>query len=174
VAAGGLGFALWSSSTSAPVATAPADSTPAVALPVQPRAPSPAAPAPTPAPAVVQKPLVPKPAASPVIAPAVPEPAPVEAPAPHSLAEELRLMSGAQQALRQHQPGDAMRLLEEHATRYPTGEMAEERAAIRILVLCEMNEVEDARREAEAFFSRSPHSPSTQRVRDSCIREESP
>jgi len=100
---------------------------------------------------------------------AVPPPEPPAAPAPvsHHLAEELRLMRAASAALTENEPAKALRILNDHARRFPDGALAEERRALRAIGLCKQHAPE-ARRELEAFLRSDPQSPLAARVRDAC------
>jgi hypothetical protein len=81
---------------------------------------------------------------------------------------EIALLGKAQQALSSGQYARAIQLLGEHARRYPRGALAEERYAARVIALCKLGQVTQARREAEQFFRRSPDSPLRGRVHAAC------
>jgi hypothetical protein len=53
----------------------------------------------------------------------------------------------------------AIRLLEEHARRFGTGQLAEEREALRVRALAGLGRDTDARRAAADFEERFPRSP---------------
>jgi hypothetical protein len=85
-----------------------------------------------------------------------------------SLAEETRVLASARGALAAGRAGDALALLDEHARRFPSGALAEERSAVHVLSLCALGRVEEAKRVAAAFVSRAPRSPLLPRLRGSC------
>jgi hypothetical protein len=93
----------------------------------------------------------------------------VENPAPApSISEELELLRGAQQRLNRGEPAAALSLLSEHAQRFPSGVLWEEREASRVFALCRMGSREAARALAEKFIRRAPGSPFVERVRAAC------
>ena len=95
--------------------------------------PMPTAAAPEPAPTSVVRPQ-----GAPTMAPSVstaklPQP---EARAADSLEAEMSLLSAAQRAIVGHDWALALRNLDEHEKRFPTGVLSEERAAARVVALC--------------------------------------
>jgi hypothetical protein len=123
------------------------------------------------APAAVATPLVQAPQAEPQRAPAVKAQevtlAPAASPAA-SLADETRVLANARGALAAGRAGAALALLDEHARRFPSGALAEERSAVQVLSLCALGRVEEAKQVADAFVSRAPRSPLLPRLRGSC------
>lgn len=107
--------------------------------------------------------------AAPELAPAIePEP-PAPEPAPAStLAEEVGLLRSAHAALNAGDPNAALARLAEHARRFPSGTMAEERDAARVLALCRAERRDEARTAAARFLRDRPSSPLAARVRASC------
>ncbi|MEY4581513.1 MAG: hypothetical protein RL701_6216 [Pseudomonadota bacterium] len=103
-------------------------------------------------------------------APALAEPAPeppdeaVSAPR-HRLAEELRLMRAASDALESHDYAAAGRVLSEHEQRFASGALAHERKALRLIALCKQG---SHRAEVAAFLNAAPASPLVARVREAC------
>ena len=95
------------------------------------------------------------------------EPSPAPPPASHHLAEELRLMRAASAALTDDEPGKALRVLSDHARRFPDGALAQERRALRAIGLCKQRAPE-ARRERDAFLNSDAQSPLAARVREAC------
>jgi hypothetical protein len=88
--------------------------------------------------------------------------------APSSLAAEVELMHKVESSLRAGQPADALALLDE-----PHGDeglMGEERAAARVVTLCQLGRVDSARTEAARFLRDRPHSPLAARVRATCTK----
>ena len=86
--------------------------------------------------------------------------------------EELRLLQAAQRQLRTGDTGAALESLAEHARRFPSGVLREERRASRVIALCQAGLLAEGRAEAKRFVNTSPGSPFVQRVLDSC-RDES-
>ena len=106
----------------------------------------------------------------PPVAPPAAEPAPVEGP---GLAAELSLIRAADDALAMHYPGRALALVDNHAARFPDGQLAQERDSLRVLTLCELGRDDDARTAARAFFAHWPGSPHGARLRASCAVDSS-
>ncbi|HEY3449234.1 MAG TPA: hypothetical protein VGK67_22960 [Myxococcales bacterium] len=103
--------------------------------------------------------------------PAVAAPAPAAPAAQASesqLAEELRLMSQAQQKLRDGDAAGALALLDEHVSSFPRGALSEERAAARVQALCALGRVPEARSESVEFLADHPRSPYAAKVRSAC------
>jgi hypothetical protein len=86
---------------------------------------------------------------------------------PPSIQSELELIRGAQRHLHRGEARAALALLNEHAQRFPSGVLAQERDASRVLALCQAGDP-GARAQAERFLQRSPQSPFAERVRASC------
>ena len=87
------------------------------------------------------------------------------------LGEEVRILSEAQQALRNHRPEDALRALDEHAREFPEGTLRQERMAARVLALCDLGRIDEARAEGRVLREEAPSSPMTARIRQSCAEE---
>ncbi len=85
-----------------------------------------------------------------------------------SIQSELELIRGAQKHLHRNDARAALALLSEHARRFPSGALAEEREASRVFALCQLGDAAGARSLAERFVRRSPNSPFVERVRASC------
>ena len=81
---------------------------------------------------------------------------------------ETALLDRAQAALREGRADDALRALDEHGERYADGALREERQGARILTLCRLGRVAEARAAAARFLAESPRSPVAARVRGSC------
>lgn len=113
----------------------------------------PAPSAPVPEPVLEDEPVFERPAAPPH--------------ASHHLAEELRLMRAASAALTDDEPAQALRVLSDHARRFPEGALAQERRALRAIGLCKQSAPE-ARRERDAFLNSDAQSPLAARVREAC------
>jgi hypothetical protein len=124
---------------------------------------------PTPVPEAV---LAPAPAA--VAEPSAPQipikrnEAPARAVPPRSIKEELELVRSAQQALNRGDAGSALTLLAEHARKYPSGALWQDREASRVFATCRLGDAAGARALADAFLRRAPLSPFADRVRATC------
>ena len=81
---------------------------------------------------------------------------------------EVLLIAEAHRALQAGNASDSLVLLDEHARRFPTGAMAEERDAARVAALCALGRVVEGRTAAAAFLRDFPGSPHASRVRASC------
>jgi hypothetical protein len=87
-----------------------------------------------------------------------------------SLAAEIQLMHDVETALQAGQPERALQLLDERLSGRYTGAMGEERAAARVVTLCRLGRVEEARAEAARFVHDRPRSPLVERVRSTCAK----
>jgi hypothetical protein len=87
-----------------------------------------------------------------------------------SLAAEIQLMHDVEAALQAGQPERALQLLDERRGGRYTGAMGEERAAARVVTLCRLGRVEEARAEAARFVHDRPRSPLVERVRSTCAK----
>jgi hypothetical protein len=85
------------------------------------------------------------------------------------LAEEVRLLKRADQALRQGAPDVAQGLLDQLATSFPNGQLLEERAATKTLLSCQRRRDARAQAAARHFLSTHPASVYAARVRAACI-----
>ena len=85
--------------------------------------------------------------------------------------EEAAILRAAEHALAAHDGTTALARLDEHATRFPQGALVEERIAARVLALCSVGRVANARVEAQRFLVARPRSPLAAQVRGSCARE---
>ncbi len=84
------------------------------------------------------------------------------------LAAETHLIRKAHQAMLAGQPTHAHSILDEHARRFPTGVLAEERVATQIIAECKLGHVGDARTRFDRFTAAWPQSPHLARVRAAC------
>jgi type IV secretory pathway VirB10-like protein len=84
------------------------------------------------------------------------------------LEQEVKLLRGAQQALNSGDAPGALRLLNEHAKRYPRGALAGERAATQAVALCASGNQASGRAAAERFLKAQPGSPMASRLRSAC------
>lgn len=85
-------------------------------------------------------------------------PAASSSPPVSTLAEERALLSSARSALMSGQGAAALRLLNEHAQRFPAGRLSEERESLIIQALARTGNMSAARQRFEAFRARSPRS----------------
>jgi hypothetical protein len=94
-----------------------------------------------------------------------PEVAPVD-----TLAEETRMLARAREALGAGRPNAALSILAEHRRTFPSGRLAPERAALRVIALCDAGRRAEGARAADAFLAaHSAHALAT-RVRKACER----
>lgn len=105
--------------------------------------------------------------------PAVAEPeaavSPSRRPAPvDPLVEEVAILSRATSALRAGNPGEGLRLLNEHQRKFPKGRLAEERRAARIQALCALGRRPEAEAELARLAQSSPRSPHLARAQRAC------
>ncbi|HKU42616.1 MAG TPA: hypothetical protein VJR89_30870, partial [Polyangiales bacterium] len=87
---------------------------------------------------------------------------------PQPIDDELTWLSAAQEALTKHQPSTALRLVQEHALRFPQGALAVERTAVHALALCSLGRKAAARDVIADLAHRAPQSPLLARVRRNC------
>jgi RNA polymerase sigma-70 factor (ECF subfamily) len=85
-----------------------------------------------------------------------------------SLSRELDLLHGAQTAWRERDSHKTLSLLDQHARKYPKSELRDERAALRVLALCELGRLPEAHRLGLALIRRAPSSPVRTTIEDSC------
>ena len=98
--------------------------------------------------------------------------APVEPATPETLAAETSLLRRARAALAAKNAGSCLALLSQHAKQFPTGVLAEERDALRVVALCSDGRLQDGKRAAAKFRKAHPGSPLTGRVGSACTDEE--
>ena len=89
-------------------------------------------------------------------------------PAADTLEREARILADARRARQSGNGEEALALLDEHARVFPSGWLASDRDAERILVLCSLGRRDQAVREAAAFLAGRPKGPLTRRVELSC------
>jgi hypothetical protein len=82
--------------------------------------------------------------------------------------EEVKLLSGAQAALRSGESKKALELLAAHAARFPNGKLGTLRQVTHMMALCQAGLRAQARREAADFIASKPSSPFVERVRNIC------
>lgn len=84
------------------------------------------------------------------------------------LAEEVAILSRATSLLRAGNPGEGLRLLNEHQRKFPKGRLAEERRAARIQALCALGRRPEAEAELARLARSSPRSPHLARAQRAC------
>ena len=85
-----------------------------------------------------------------------------------SAQDEIRLLAGAQTALREGRGARALALLDEHTTSCPAATFREEHRAARVLALCLLDRRSQALAEAARLAHEAPRSPQLARLRSSC------
>jgi hypothetical protein len=111
------------------------------------------------APAAIQSAVADEPASAPVAQNQQPKPAAMPVP-DDSLGRETALLLRARAALAKHDARTALALADEHAASFPSGRLIQERMAVRVLALCALGQVAQARavtQELERIAPRSPH-----------------
>jgi hypothetical protein len=94
-------------------------------------------------------------------------------PAP-DLAAEMAVLRRASALVRAQEGQRALQALDEHARRFPKGQLVEDREALRVQALCAAGQSEAARQAARAFEHAHPASAHLRRVRssaDDCMSE---
>jgi hypothetical protein len=94
------------------------------------------------------------------------------APTTSALVQETALLRDADRALRAGDTATALARLDEHATRFPRGVLAPERAAERFVVMCELHAADP--RAVGQFLATHPGSLLAARVRRACATAPSP
>jgi hypothetical protein len=94
------------------------------------------------------------------------EPAKVE-PSAADLEAEMKLIRGADAALRAGRANDALALLAQHQAEHPHASLAHEREGLRAIANCQIGAA-GASATAERFLEHSPHSPLAPRLRSAC------
>jgi hypothetical protein len=85
-----------------------------------------------------------------------------------TLAQELALLQRARRALNRQDAQLALGIVQSLDERFPEGVLMEERAATRILSLCQLERTEEARAQGQHFLAAHPRSVYAERVRRSC------
>jgi hypothetical protein len=84
------------------------------------------------------------------------------------LSAETRRLREAHGALQGGDPERALSLLDEQSAAYAQGELREERAAARVLALCNLGRIDEAKAAADRFLRDNPRSPLSDRIRKGC------
>jgi hypothetical protein len=87
------------------------------------------------------------------------------------LEAETKLLADAQGAIQRSDFGAALAKLDEHAKAFPSGALAEERDAARVVALCGAGRTVDAQTLAKSFLAHHPRSPLAPRVKSSCAAQ---
>ena len=90
------------------------------------------------------------------------------APRQDRLLEETQALAEIQDALSRKDPNLAWKLLQEQERRFPSGQLAEERAAAKVMALCAAGRYVDAEQAQASFVASYPNSPLTKRVNKGC------
>jgi hypothetical protein len=85
--------------------------------------------------------------------------------------EELRLITGAEAALRGGDTDRVFSLLYEHATRFPKGKLTATREMMHIRTLCKAGKAADAREEAATFAANNPGSALLEDLKGTCANQ---
>jgi hypothetical protein len=86
-----------------------------------------------------------------------------------TLQDELGYITRAQAALQARDASQALVLLDEHASRYPRGQLADEREGLRIIARCALGQP-GAPAKADRFLRSRPDSPLATRIRAECSK----
>jgi hypothetical protein len=105
------------------------------------------------------------------------KPAVAEAPvtrtrAEDRLADEVEILSRAGASLRSGQPNAALKALNEHQRRFPSGVLSQERSAARVQALCALGRKSEGVRELQRLERKAPGSPHVARARKACAVDE--
>ncbi len=85
-----------------------------------------------------------------------------------SLAAETRMLDRARRAVAGKRPNEALAILAEAASKFPGGVLAQERAALRVVALCDAGRAEAGRKAAASFVASHPRSALRARVESAC------
>jgi hypothetical protein len=94
-----------------------------------------------------------------------------EAPKAPPIVEEAALLQAARSALARREPDRALARIREHARKFEHGALAEERGVLEVRAWCQLGEIAEARRAAEALVAASPGSGWAARVHRPCEGE---
>jgi TolA-binding protein len=84
------------------------------------------------------------------------------------LAQEVAILSRASSELHAGRPAAALKALDEHQRKFPSGVLAQERTAARVRALCAMGRTGEAQVEFARLARTSPRSPHVARARKAC------
>lgn len=103
-----------------------------------------------------------------------PKPVPMDEGDQSQLADEIRLIRQAHQAILKGEPMVALELLAAHQRRFASGALAQERDAARIVATCKLGGMQEARLQWTRFTAIWPGSPLIDSVRSSCHWQSAP
>jgi hypothetical protein len=86
------------------------------------------------------------------------------------LRRELKALEGAHQALTDHNPGEALRLLDRYQAQFPRGSLSSEATVLRAQALLASGDRAGAKALAEAYSAAHPDGPYAKRLRE-LVRE---
>jgi hypothetical protein len=104
-----------------------------------------------------------------VSAPPAPPPAASTPRSPDALAREVALLSRATSELRAGRAAAAVKILDEHQRRFPSGALSEERRAAKAQALCLVGRVDEGRAELARLTPRSPAAANAQQLCDGAV-----
>jgi hypothetical protein len=96
-------------------------------------------------------------------------PRPAKEAQPSSLAAEIAMLQRARRALNAENGRLAVGIVQELDEQFPRGVLMEERNATRVLGLCQLGQIDEARRMAHSFVEQYPGSVYAERVRRACV-----
>lgn len=85
-----------------------------------------------------------------------------------TLEAELALLGKAQRSLKSGQPNEALRALDEHARRFPSGVLSAERTGVKPVALCQAGRLDEGRSAATSYLRVVPNSVLSNRIRVAC------
>jgi hypothetical protein len=88
-------------------------------------------------------------------------------PTPADLQAEMKLIRGADAALRAGRAGEALTLLAQHQAEHPRASLAHEREGLRAIAQCQLG-ASGSTTTAQRFIEHSPRSPLAPRLRSAC------
>jgi hypothetical protein len=94
-----------------------------------------------------------------------------EADSVHLVEAELALVRPAEDALASDRPKRALRLLGEHAKRFPSGVLMQEREVLRAMALCRLGRTQEAERTRERLLAAHPNTRYRRRLAEICAKE---
>ena len=97
---------------------------------------------------------------------------PLSAPSSRGLEDQMALVQHARSALRRGAPAEALADLDRYDAQYRRGTFGQEVAALRILALCDVGRVDEARARGVSFLRAWPRSPLSVRIQSSCAGEQ--
>jgi hypothetical protein len=93
---------------------------------------------------------------------------PANAPLPSQASDLEAELAMIRDARAQTDPEQALTRLDDHARTFPSGALADEREALRVIALCKLDRLTPARSAARALVESRPSSPLLDRMREGC------